>query len=61
MDRMVRNFVGAFGRNPAEVRSWPDDDYDSLFVLRINDTGVKKLISFTHDHEGLTHLSPDSP
>jgi hypothetical protein len=59
--RMVRNFVGAFGGNPAEVPNWPDDDYDSLFVLRISDTGAKKSISFSHDHEGLTQLSPDCP
>jgi hypothetical protein len=59
--RMARNFVGAFGGNPAEVPDWPDHDYDSLYVLRISDTGVKKLISFSHDHEGLTQLGPDCP
>jgi hypothetical protein len=61
LDRMVRNFVGAFGRNPAEVPEWPGDDYDSLYVLRISGTGATKLISFSHDHEGLTNLSPDCP
>jgi len=34
---MVRNFVSAFGGNPAEVLEWPGDDYDSLYVLRISD------------------------
>ena len=61
LDRMVRNFVGGFGGNPAEVPEWPGDDYDSLYVLRISDTGGKKSISFSHDHEGLTHLSSDCP
>jgi hypothetical protein len=61
LDRMVRNFVGAFGGNPADVPKWPDDDYDSLYILRISDAGAKKLISFSHDHEGLTHLSSDCP
>ena len=59
--RMVRNFLGAFGGNPAEVPEWAGDDYDSLYVLRISDTGPKKLISFSHDYEELTHLSPDCP
>ena len=59
--RMARNFVGAFGGNPAEVPNWPDDDYDTLYVLRISDTRAKKLISFSHDHEGPTQLSPDCP
>jgi len=59
--RMVKNFVGAFGGNPAEVPEWPGDDYDSLYVLRISETGPKKLISFSRDHEELTHLSPDCP
>jgi hypothetical protein len=61
LDRMVRNFVGGFGGNPVEVPEWPGDDYDSLYVLRISDTGGKKSISFSHDHEGLTHLSSDCP
>jgi hypothetical protein len=61
MDQMVKNFVSAFGGNATEVPNWPDDDYDSLFVLRISDTGAKKSISFNHDQEGLTHLSPDCP
>jgi hypothetical protein len=61
MDRMVKNFVGAFGGNPAVVPEWPEDDYDSLYVLRISGAGANKLISFSHDHEGLTHLSPDCP
>ena len=61
LDRMVRNFVGAFGGNPAEVPEWPGDDYDSLYVLRISGTGATKLISFSHDHEGLANLSPDCP
>jgi hypothetical protein len=59
--RMVRNFVGAFGGNPADVPKWPDDDYDSLYIVRISDAGAKKQISFNHDHEGLTHLSSDCP
>jgi hypothetical protein len=61
LDRMVKNFVSAFGGNPAEVPGWPGEDYDSLYVLRISETGGKKSISFSHDHEGLTHLSPDCP
>src|SRR5262245_46223549 len=39
----------------------PDDDYDSLFVLRISATRARKSISFNHDQEGLTHLNPDCP
>ena len=46
LDRMVKSFVGAFGGNPGEVPEWPGDDYDSLYVLRISDTGAKKWISF---------------
>jgi len=61
LDRMVKSFVAAFGGNPADVPEWPGDDYDSLYVLRISDAGAKKWISFSHDHEGLTHLSPDCP
>jgi len=51
--------VRGFGGNPAEVPEWPGGDYDSLYVLRISDAGGKKSVSFSHDHEGLTDLSPD--
>ncbi|MBV8226832.1 MAG: hypothetical protein JO232_16760 [Verrucomicrobia bacterium] len=61
LDKMVRNLVGAFGGNPEDVPEWPGDDYDSLYVLRIRDTGAKKLISFSHEQEGLTQLSPNCP
>jgi hypothetical protein len=53
--------VGILGGNPEEVPEWPGDDYDSLYVLRISDTGAKRLISFIHDHEGLTQVSPNCP
>ena len=58
---MVQDFVAAFGGNPPEVSEWPGDDYDSLYVLRFSETEPKNLVSFSHDHEELTHLSPDCP
>lgn len=61
LDEMVKQLMKRFGGSAAEVPPWPDDDYDSLYVLRLDRHNATKPISFTHDHEGLNGLSADCP
>lgn len=61
LDEMVRQLMKRFGVNPAEVPPWPGDDYDSLYVLRLDRHNSAKPISFTHDYEGLNGSSADCP
>ena len=61
LDEMVKRLMIRFGGNGAEVPPWPADDYDSLYVLRIDRHNAANPISFTHDHEGLDGLSADCP
>lgn len=61
LDQMVKELMKRFGGDEAEVPPWPADDYDSLYVLRIDQRSTGKAISFTHDHEGLDGLSADCP
>jgi hypothetical protein len=61
LEGMVKELMSRFGGSPAEVPPWPADDYDSLYVLRIDRHDPAKAISFTHDHEGLDGLSADCP
>ena len=58
----VQQLVAATGGNAQQVPAWADDDYDSLYVLRVkwqNDKPVS--ISFEKEAEGLNHQSAKCP
>jgi hypothetical protein len=57
MDQLVTNIVHDNGGNSSVVPSWPDDDYDSVFVVGIGRTGADTSVTFTHDYEGLNDRS----
>jgi len=51
LQKLVQNIMNSYGGHLV-VPSWPDSDYDSLFVVRVN-YGSAITASFQHDHEGL--------
>ncbi len=58
----VANLVKQFGGDNSQVPRWPGADYDSLYVVKIKRTaGQPATVAFTHDHEGLDHLSKNMP
>ncbi len=62
LDEVVRRMVSAFGGDEKDVPDWPPDDFDSIFVVRLQDDPQgKKSITFVHDYEGLNNLSRDYP
>lgn len=61
LDRFARNIVKDDGGNPAQVPSWPGNDYDTIFVIKIARTGSHTSVTFTIGHEGLNHLSDHCP
>jgi hypothetical protein len=61
LEAMVKQLMKRFGGSAAEVPPWPANDYDSLYVIRLDRHNDAKPISFTHDHEGLDGLSADCP
>ncbi|HEX4022670.1 MAG TPA: hypothetical protein VHX63_16105 [Acidobacteriaceae bacterium] len=60
LDRFVKALVSTYGRDPALVPSWPEDDYDSIFVIRLRRQNNKISVSFKHDYEGLNGRLSDS-
>ncbi len=60
LDRFVKELVHSYGGNPALVPSWPEGDYDSIFVIQLRRQNNKTSISFRHDHEGLSGRLSDS-
>jgi hypothetical protein len=59
LNEMVKDLLKKWGENPAQVPGWPDDDYDRIYVLRLN-SGTNR-ISFSLDHENLNSLSKVCP
>lgn len=61
-EKLARQLLVDAGGNPEEVPRWPDEDFDSLFVLRISsETSGKRQVSFSHEQQGLTQLSEICP
>jgi hypothetical protein len=61
LEDMVKQLMKSFGGSLSEVPPWPDNDYDSLYVLHLDRHATGKVISFTHEHEGLDGLSAGCP
>ena len=61
IERFVRKIVATHGGNAADVPAWPDNDFDSIYVVRIDRSAGKPRATFSHDHEGLDGRSADCP
>jgi len=62
---MLADFAKALvkhhGGDPAQVPTWPDEDYDTIFVFKITKDAGRGSLAFTIDHEGLNNLSDTCP
>ena len=61
IERMVRKIVAAHGGNATDVPTWPGDDFDSIYVVRIDWSADEPRVTFSHDREGLDGRSTDCP
>lgn len=61
LDKLVKNIMKAEGADPTTVPTWPGSDFDSIFVLKINQGSASNKISFQHEAENLTNLSEQCP
>jgi hypothetical protein len=57
----VKNTVKASGGDSSKVPGWQGNDFDSIFVVRLVHNKAGTTVTFTHDNEGLDHLSTDCP
>lgn len=59
--KLLRQMLSAHGGNPADVPNWKSDDFDSIYIVRLNwQNGVARA-TFKHDREGLDGRSTDCP
>jgi len=57
LDKAVKNIVAARGGDANLVPKWPGSDFDSIFVVTLD----QDKVSFKHESEGLTQLAETCP
>lgn len=61
IEQLVRRMVTAHGGNPDDVPKWASNDFDSIYVLKLDWRNGSPQASFKHDHEGLDGRATDCP
>lgn len=57
LDKAVKNIVAARGGDASLVPEWPGSDFDSIFVVTLD----QGKVSFRQEREGLTQLADSCP
>lgn len=57
LDKAVKNIVAARGGDASLVPEWPGSDFDSIFVVTLD----QDKVSFRQEPEGLTQLAESCP
>ncbi|WP_420816125.1 histidine phosphatase family protein [Paraburkholderia phosphatilytica] len=61
IETLVRQIVTAHGGGKSDVPKWESDDYDSMYVLKVDWQDGTPSVAFHHDHEGLNGRATDCP
>jgi hypothetical protein len=61
LDAFAKNLVLTNGGSPEQVPPWEENDYDTIFLVRVTHSGAHKSVAFSIAHEGLDHLSDTCP
>lgn len=59
-DRFAKNLMSSYSKDASLVPEWPNNDYDSLFVIRLTRSDNTIAATFTLDHEGLNGKLSDT-
>jgi hypothetical protein len=58
-ERLTKHLLNRFGGDASKVPSWPNSEFDMIYVVRIVRSGGKTTATFTLDHEGLDNKLSD--
>ncbi|TAM06660.1 MAG: histidine phosphatase family protein [Paraburkholderia sp.] len=61
VEELARQIVGAHGGAASDVPSWKSNDFDSIYVVRIDWSGGTPRAHFSHEHEDLDDRADDCP
>jgi hypothetical protein len=60
LNDFAKQMLRSYGKDPSAVPSWPDDDYDRIYIFRISENHGKSDLTFEVDKEGLTGSLKDT-
>jgi hypothetical protein len=59
--KLLRQMLAAHGGNAADVPKWQSDDFDSIYIVKLDwQNGIARA-SFKHEQQGLNGRSADCP
>lgn len=61
LQRFAQNLLAEEGADPSVIPEWKGNDFDSIYVIRIDSTEGKPKVSFSLEHEDLNSLSSECP
>ena len=62
LNQFAKRLLKAYGKDPALVPDWPNEDYDRIYVFQISDVDGKKDLTFKVEQQGLNgSLSDECP
>jgi hypothetical protein len=61
IEKVVRQMLSAHGGNVADVPKWHSDDFDSIYIVKLDWQRGSPRASFQHSDEGLNGRSTDCP
>lgn len=61
IEMVVRSLLARHNGDAAAVPAWRDEDFDSIYVVRIARRGNRASASFEHTHEGLNNQPRHCP
>ncbi len=59
LNQFAKRLLKAYGKDPSIVPDWPNDEYDRIYVFRIDDVNGKKNLTFSVDQQGLNDSLSD--
>ena len=54
LNQFAKGLLKAYGKDPSAVPDWPDDEYDRIYVFKIEEVKGKKDLTFSVEQQGLT-------
>jgi hypothetical protein len=61
IEKLLRQMLSAHGGRAADVPKWQSDDFDSIYIVRLDWQNGTPRASFKHDREGLDGRATDCP
>lgn len=61
IEELVRQIVSTHGGHAGDVPKWHSDDFDSIYIVKLDWRGGTPRVTFEHSEEGLNGRSADCP